>query len=334
MNENKSKKERLLTTLLISVSLVGILYFGGRAVYDNTRRNQNNPFEYDVESFKQSGAGLVSHQEVHRIELDLEQALAIAIGPDDQLFVSGDNLILAIDIQGRVQNRVTTDSPVYCLAVDEDGDIYAGLSDRIAVFDRRLTGKGVWDSPGGEAIFTSIAVSPDAVYVADAGNLIVWKFDRSGNLVQRIGAKDEAKDILGFIIPSPFFDVALDPDGFLWAANTGRHSLENYAPDGGLRTSWGEFSMEIQGFCGCCNPSHFVFLEDGRVVTSEKGIPRVKIYDQLGEFVSVVAGPDLFREGTVGLDLAVDSLQRIFVLDPVQKAVRIFEQKKDTERSR
>lgn len=82
--------------------------------------------------------------------------------------------------------------------------------------------------------------------------------------------------------------------------------------------------MEIEGFCGCCNPSHFAIREDGSFVTSEKGIPRIKVYDRLGRLASVVAGPDSFDEGTVGLDLALDSAQRVLVLDPARRAVRIF----------
>jgi hypothetical protein len=82
--------------------------------------------------------------------------------------------------------------------------------------------------------------------------------------------------------------------------------------------------MEIEGFCGCCNPSHFAIREDGSFVTSEKGIPRIKVYDRLGRLAAVVAGPDNFDEGTVGLDLALDSAQRILVLDPARRAVRIF----------
>ena len=136
--------------------------------------------------------------------------------------------------------------------------------------------------------------------------------------------KDETRDIPGFIIPSPFFDVGIDPDGFLWAANTGRHSLENYTLDGDFRSSWGEFTIDIEGFCGCCNPTHFVLLDDGRFITSEKGIPRIKEYNRLGNLESVVAGPDQFIEGTVGLDLARDSGGKIYVLDPMKKEVRIF----------
>ena len=39
--------------------------------------------------------------------------------------------------------------------------------------------------------------------------------------------------------------------------------------------------------------------------------------------------PDQFIEGTVGLDLAKDSHQRIYVLDPKKQAIRIFERKTD-----
>jgi hypothetical protein len=53
----------------------------------------------------------------------------------------------------------------------------------------------------------------------------------------------------------------------------------------------------------------------------------VKVYNRIGELVSVVATPDQFLRGTVGLDLAVDSSQRIYILDPWQKLVRIFEKK-------
>ena len=31
-----------------------------------------------------------------------------------------------------------------------------------------------------------------------------------------------------------------------------------------LRSFWGDYSMKIDGFCGCCNPSHFAFLSTVR----------------------------------------------------------------------
>ncbi|MBM3243119.1 hypothetical protein FJZ31_43220, partial [Candidatus Poribacteria bacterium] len=50
----------------------------------------------------------------------------------------------------------------------------------------------------------------------------------------------------------------------------------------------GYLSMDIDGFCGCCNPVNFAMLPDGRFVTCEKGLPRVKIYDADGTFSGVV----------------------------------------------
>jgi hypothetical protein len=323
------KKDRILTVIIIIMSMAGILFFGYKVIHKNSLRNQKNPFEYNIKRYKESETSLVHYSEVNRIPLDLQHVYGLAAGPEDNIYVSGDSAILIFSREGIHLSAISVDKPVHCLAVENNRDVYVGKNDHVEVYDLDGIKKTEWASPAGEAIFTSIAVSENFVFVADAGNQIVWKFDKNGNLLRRIGDKDENKDIPGFIIPSPYFDVAVDPDGFLWAANTGRHSLENYTLDGGFRTSWGEFSMGIEGFCGCCNPTHFIFLEDGSFVTSEKGLARVKVYNRLGEVVSVVAGPDKFVEGTVGLDLAVDSAQRIIVLDPKQKLVRIFKKNQD-----
>jgi len=324
MRKEKNHKDRLLTGMVVAVSVAGILYFGIRAVTEKSREKGDNPFAYDIESYQQSGSDLVRYTEVRQIQLQLTLVYAIAVGPEDVLFVSGDESILVFDSQGRHRSTIAVSGKARCLAADDTGDLYAGMHDHVEVFDRDGVRRAAWASLGEEAILTSISLSSDSVFVADAGQRIVWRFDKTGGQPLKIGARDDARDIPGFVIPSPYFDVAVDPDGFLWAANTGRHSLENYTRDGGLRSSWGEFSMEIEGFCGCCNPSHFAILEDGSFVTSEKGIPRIKIYDRLGRLASVVAGSDRFNEGTVGLDLALDSAQRILVLDPARRAVRIF----------
>jgi hypothetical protein len=85
--------------------------------------------------------------------------------------------------------------------------------------------------------------------------------------------------------------------------------------------------MELDGFSGCCNPTHIAILNDGSFVTSEKGIVRVKIIDPTGKFKTVVATPDDFEKGTTGLDIAIDSEERIILLDPLRNQVRIFEKK-------
>ena len=318
------KKDKILTGTILAISVFGVLYFGFRAIRDNAKNDQQNPYAYDIKSYETSGADLVHYSEVGRIPLDLPTVSGVAIGPDDRIYVSGSDSVLVFNSDGTARSSFKSNAQIRCLASGDGHDLYLGMGDHVEVYDTKGLKKASWESLGDKAIITSIAIAKTGVFVADAGNKIVWKFDKSGSRLNRIGDKDEARDIPGFIIPSPYFDVAIDPDGFLWVANTGRHSLENYSADGNFRSSWGMSGMEIQGFSGCCNPSHFVILEDGSFVTSEKGLPRVKVYNRIGVLISVVVPTERFIEGTVGLDLAVDSKQKIYVLDPLQKLVRIF----------
>jgi len=188
---------------------------------------------------------------------------------------------------------------------------------------------------------TSIAVSKKDVFVADAGNRIVIHYDTAGNVINHIGKKDIDKNIPGFVIPSPYFDLAVGHDGLLRVVNPGRHRIEAYTFDGDLEFWWGQFSSSIEGFCGCCNPVNFAILEDDSFVTCEKALVRVKIYDPEGTFVGVVAGPEQFVEGGAAgvsefgtgsqagaFDVAVDAEGQIFVLDTIKNIVRIFTRKK------
>jgi hypothetical protein len=295
------------------------------AISDDTARNRENPFEYDIDEYKSSGADLLQYRETQQIDLPLRKIVSMTIDAADKIFIAGDAAVFVYSVAGLLHNTFTSNGTASCLATDAMGNIYLGIEDHIDVLDADGVLKAQWPGLGSRAVLTSVAVSTQFVFVADAGHLIVWKYDKSGNLLGEIGERNSAKDIPGFVIPSPYFDIAVDSGGFLWAANTGRHSVENYTPDGDIRTFWGHHSMEIDGFCGCCNPSHIALMQDGSFVTSEKGIPRVKVYDELGELNAVVAMPDQFDERTEGLDLALDSQQRIYVLDAKRKQVRIFE---------
>ncbi|MCP4645294.1 MAG: hypothetical protein GY851_32930, partial [bacterium] len=125
--------------------------------------------------------------------------------------------------------------------------------------------------------------------------------------------------------------------GAFWVVNPGRHGLEQYRADGALVSAWYNPSMKVEGFCGCCNPSHVAFMSDGALVTAEKGITRVKIYAVDQTMDGVVAGPDAFHDGPTGpfsddlempiKDLAVDTEGRVLVLDGKRNTIRVFVRK-------
>jgi hypothetical protein len=131
------------------------------------------------------------------------------------------------------------------------------------------------------------------------------------------------------------------PDGLLRVANPGEHQIEAYTMDGDLEVAWGTASFNVAGFCGCCNPVSFDIFPDGAFVTSEKGLPRVKLYDSHGGFTGLVAGPEAFPEyleaanaGTPeslgsGIYAVIDPSGRVLVLDVVGGTVRIMQRKED-----
>jgi hypothetical protein len=296
-----------------------------------------NPFAYDISRHQKTDPKLIAYEETTRWKAPHPEARRLAIGPDDTLYVCSGNYVTAMNHSGASGLEIALAEPPRCVAPDADGNIFVGLRDHVEVFDAKGARKVVWDPPGKKPWLTGLAVTGNDVFAADAGNRVILRYDKSGRLVRRIGEKDKDRNIPGFIIPSPFFDVEVARDGLLRVTNPGRHRVESYTPDGDLEGSWGVTSMGITGFCGCCNPINLALLPDGRYVTCEKGLPRVKIYSATGEFESVVAGVETFAANAKacgpsdctagGLDAVVDSQGRIVILDFVTGDVRVMKAK-------
>ena len=316
----------------------GALVVGvGAYVAQTAAAAERNPFAYDVSRFSQTDPKLIGWEEVSRRTCPVKAALRLAIGPDDAVHVVAGHQIVRWSGAGE-RPSLDLGAPVRCVAVAADGTLLVGLTDRIAVFDAAGKRQADWPSPGPKTWFTGLAVTEREVFAADSGNRIVWRFDRAGKTLGRLGARDAQRGVPGLILPSPFLDVKLHADGLLRLNNTGRHRIEAYTVDGDFELAWGEASAAVAGFCGCCNPIGFAFLPDGRTVTGEKGLPRVKVYGADGTFESVVAGTETFADNVRqcanpsdctrgGLDVAVDSRGRIHILDRVTGEVRIMQPK-------
>jgi hypothetical protein len=299
-----------------------------------------NPFAYDVGRLSKTDPKLIHYEQVGHFSSPGPDPRRICIGPEDRVYIAAANAVSVLDRDGRHIKEIDLGAAARCVAVAGDGTIYAGTRDHVEVFDAKGQRLAAWESPGKRTWFTGLAVSENDVFAADAGNRVVLRYDKSGKLAGRIGEKNKERNIPGIIMPSPYLDVQLARDGLLRLNNTGRHRVEVYTANGDLEVSWGKPSGSIEGFCGCCNPIGLAMLPDGRCVTCEKGLPRVKVYSHDGVFESVVAGPETFPEnakatfvkGTEdcrlgGLDAAVDSQQRIYILDLVANDVRVMKHK-------
>ncbi len=272
-------------------------------------------FDYDLEKYEKIDPDLVKYRQVMQIPVEMREARAVAVGPEDRVFVAGDKSICIFAPDGGKLSPVLLDQEPYCLTVGGGehrfpGRIYAGMRDHVEVFAADGKRESVWDHvPGKRATLTSLAAAEEDIFAADAGALVVWHYNLDGKLLGGIGKRNPDRGIQGFVVPSPYFDLAVAPDGLLRVANPGAHRIEAYTFDGHQELFWGKRGLGVDAFCGCCNPSNIAILADGRVVTAEKGIPRVKIYSESGQFECVVVGPDVLAPSHASLVETRDELR-------------------------
>ncbi len=296
-------------------------------------------FSYDVARFQQSDPALLRYEETARFAAGLQRARAIAVAADGAIWVGGNGGLRKFSPEGELILDVALDQPVVTLALHPDGRILAGQLGKIAVLAPTGAAVAEWrDFPAG-MLPTAIAIAGAVILVADAASRVLLKLDANGKTLGVIGARDPARNLKGFVVPSPYFCVRMAPDGLLRVTNPGEHQIEAFTLDGDLELAWGKGSFAVEGFCGCCNPVSFEIFPDGSFVTCEKGLPRVKLYNSAGEFTGLVAGPEAFPEylqaanaGTPdalgsGLYAAITPQGRVLILDSIGGTIRIMQRK-------
>ncbi len=327
MTKPDKMKKRGLTIVVLVILAVILAVIVVDLLKSRPGRRGGNPYALEVEQYRQVDPALISHRETRNLSLGSLTASAMDY-EEGRLYIAGDSSLVVILPDGRVVERTGILPGPTCLVV-VGHQVYIGYKTFVAKYDEEGNLVKRWDELGGSAVITNLASNGRQLYVADAGNREVAIFSMEGDLLGRFEGKAETEAGHGFIVPSPNFDLAVNSYGELWVVNPGKHALENYSDDGRMRGYWESSSFEIEGFLGCCNPARITVMEDGSFVTSEKGMVRIKIYDQSGKLLSVVAPPGLFREEGRAPDLCVDSAGVVYALDYDRNVIRIFEPKKD-----
>ena len=231
----KLSKTNFLIGIIITVAIVIALVIVLRTAMTTDKKTTiGNVFIYDIKEFSKTDPNLIKYKEISKIKTGLQNPYAIAIDSSDHIYVTGDKSIKIFDAQGNVLSEIKLNDSPQCLTISSDGSIYIGMKEHIEVYNP--TGKLVkkWNSLGQNVVITAIAVSGDDVFIADAGRKIVLRYDVSGKPKATIGKRNPDKGIPGFVIPSPYFDLAVAPDGLLKVVNPGLHKIETYTFDGDL----------------------------------------------------------------------------------------------------
>ena len=300
----------------------------------------DNPWRYDIDALAQVDPALLKYSRTGSFPIATGAPRRLAIAPGGRIWVAAGKSALGFTDQGRQVSELRFEEPVRALCVREDGTVWVSLRNTVERWSAE--GRREWRSPAfaGKAFLTGLAVAGEDLWVADSGNRVVYRCDLNGQVQLRLGERNPDRNIPGLVLPSPFLDVRVGADGLLRVNNPGRHRVETYTRDGDLETSWGRPGVAIDSFCGCCNPIAIALLPDGRCVTGEKGLPRVKVFAADGTLESVVAAPDSFAAlaseargsrpvdtANDGLDVAVDAEGRVAVLDRVGATVQVFARK-------
>ena len=293
-----------------------ILVFIGYMIFDFTRPDdfsKNEPTTIGIRTMPD--AWKISDQ----FKINEGSLKVVTVSKTGKIYLGGDSFVSCYDKEMNSEWNLKTPSPVTSLANFGD-TIYASTMDLILIISPDGRIKSEWGPFEDNSIITSVSANNKYVAFADAGNKMIFILDKGGEVKKMIGQNDGQ-----FVIPSPYFDVALDSENNLFAANTGHRRVETRNFDGDIKSYFGEPGLAPEAFCGCCNPAHFILIPDG-FVTAEKGINRIKILNKKGEFIEFVSSKNKFA-ASIPLDLASADGKTIYAANPSDSKLYIFTRK-------
>ncbi|MCC6235395.1 MAG: hypothetical protein IT580_22340 [Verrucomicrobiales bacterium] len=303
---------------------------------------EENPWRYDVDQLRRVDPALVQYRETRVLEVAQGPARRLAFAEDGELHVAAGRRWLVASRDGSWRRDIAVGDVLRCVRPWGKGRAVLAFKERVEVWDAESGRVVRWPAFPGKPFLTGLAVTEREIFVADSGNRVVFRCDWQGRVELRLGERQEDRHVPGLVLPSPFLDVEMGADGLIRVNNPGRHRVETYTRDGDLEASWGRAGVGPEAFCGCCNPVAIALLPDGRCVTAEKGLPRVKVYRPDGTLESFVAVPDAFgantsdargrgREGQDaaqdGLDVAVDGRGTVAVLDLISDRIHFYQRR-------
>jgi len=251
----------------------------------------------------------------------------IAMAAGGNIVALGDDEVRTFDPNGKLTRHWQAPAKASCIGVGPDDRVYMGVSGRVEIFDAGGAHAGGFtagerDRP---AAITAIKIFQNDILVADAAALLIRRYNSQGTQIGLIGTKSKTGK---FMLPNKSLDLVVDAKGVVLATDTGRHQVTSWALDGSPLGAFGKFGMsDPADFVGCCNPVNLAVTPDGKVVTAEKMVARVKVFEPDGKLLAVI-GPENFDPACIHIYLAVDPQGRILAADPVRREIKIFTQVK------
>jgi hypothetical protein len=239
-----------------------------------------------------------------------------ALSPSGSIWVGAGENITELSRQGVELKSVSLGKEVTALSFDSNGEMYLAAGNHVEVRDPSGGLLRRFADLDERALIVSIASdkSMDDLFLADAGSKAILHLTKKGRLLGRIGG--------GFVVPSPYFPIAVSADHRLYAANPGKLGIETYGYDGTLLGSFYPAAGTPGGFAGCCNPASIALTDYPSIVTVEKGVRAVKVFSTSGEFRGAIMDEESLSASPIGPEVAAEG--RVYVLDRAAKRILVF----------
>ncbi|MDT8391737.1 MAG: hypothetical protein RRC34_14650 [Lentisphaeria bacterium] len=285
-------------------------------------RSSEPVYQLDLESLKKTDPARVIYRQETVIKIPLANPSGFDFS-DGRFAVIGSGQVVFSQVKSGMTRLLDTPFSATAAAFGPGGKLY--VAGETGIHSVAPNGELTpWVRPPEGSFICSMAGNEAFLWLADSNHGRVLAYDPEGRMVYAIDGEKGPKGEPHFVLPSRFFDLYPAPDGSLWVTNPGRHRLENYRADGSFLSSWGEAGTRLEAFCGCCNPTHVAVFPDGRFITVEKGLTRIKEYDQQGTLTGVVADAALLKNTGAGLATVILPDNRVAVLDPDAGVIRVF----------
>lgn len=184
-------KFRKLVNIVLVVLALGIAIIIARDfVMNRAGKVIENPYAFDVSEYAKVSVDEILYEEEKVLQLRVAEPKGIAFH-QGTLFVIADSSLLQMNLQGQLLQETKLEASPTAIAVDDL--VWLGMKNQVVCLN--FDGQEVerWENYGGRSVITSLAVSPDFVFVADAGNRLVYQCKRMANWYGRLAKRMSRK---------------------------------------------------------------------------------------------------------------------------------------------
>jgi hypothetical protein len=225
-----NKKLTAFLALIIILAFIGYIIYDASTGSDKSDNSGIVPDTVYDESWSVDRTYHVSDGELY----------SVAVSPDGMIYLGGDSFVKAVNNDLSDKWKLKTSRKITAISVSGD-TVFAATTETVLLIS--TSGKLIteWGPYEDNSIITSVYSGNRFLVFADAGNKRVYILKKNGELHSMLGQTEEE-----FVVPSPYFDVALSDD-LLFVANTGHRRMESWTTDGKKLSQFGEFCCYSSG---------------------------------------------------------------------------------------